>query len=119
MITEFGKALRKIRIDSGELLKDMALKLNVSPAYLSAVEMGKRNVPEGWPEIIRTNYSISTRDYQKLREYAENSKTSVRIPLDSSRSSERDLALSFAREFKNLDDEDMDKIFLILNKRRR
>ena len=38
MLTNFGKALRKLRIDNNELLKDMALKLEVTVSYLSAVE---------------------------------------------------------------------------------
>ena len=48
MLTEFGKFLRKIRIDRQELLRDMAGTLGVSVAYLSAVENGKRNVPVSW-----------------------------------------------------------------------
>ena len=44
MLTEFGKALRRIRLDNDELLKDMADKLKVSSAYLSAVENGKKNL---------------------------------------------------------------------------
>ena len=46
MLTEFGKCLRKIRIDKAELLKDMAEKLQVTSAYLSAVEHGKREIPD-------------------------------------------------------------------------
>ena len=49
-LTEFGKFSRKLRIDNGELLKDMAIKLNVTVSYLSAVEIGKRNIPEKWEE---------------------------------------------------------------------
>ena len=45
MITEFGKELRKLRIDRGEILKTMAEKINVTSSYLSAIECGKRNIP--------------------------------------------------------------------------
>lgn len=38
MLTEFGKLLRIIRINSGDTSKDMAKKLNLSPSYLSAIE---------------------------------------------------------------------------------
>ena len=44
MITELGKHLRKIRIDHGEILKNMADKLGVTSSFLSAVEIGKRNM---------------------------------------------------------------------------
>ena len=42
MITEYGKFLRKLRIDQGQILKTMAEKLGVSAPFLSAVENGKQ-----------------------------------------------------------------------------
>ena len=48
MITPIGKFLRKLRIDTGEILKDMAEKLHVSPSFLSAVENGKKKMPSTW-----------------------------------------------------------------------
>ena len=42
MLTEIGKFLRRYRIDNGLLLKDMAGKVGVTSAYLSAVENGKK-----------------------------------------------------------------------------
>ena len=38
MLTSLGKFLRKLRIDRGEILKDMADKLGVTVSFLSAVE---------------------------------------------------------------------------------
>lgn len=38
MLTEFGKILRIIRINSGDSSRAMAKKLNLSPSYLSAIE---------------------------------------------------------------------------------
>ena len=51
MITPFGKSLRNIRMDRGMLLKDMAQDLDVTSSYLSAVEVGKRNVSENWKDV--------------------------------------------------------------------
>ena len=42
MLTALGKELRILRISRGELLKDMACKLSITPAYLSSIENGKR-----------------------------------------------------------------------------
>ena len=42
MLTSIGRFLRKLRIDHGEILKDMADALGVSSAFLSAVENGKK-----------------------------------------------------------------------------
>lgn len=58
MLTEFGKFTRKLRIDNGELLKNMADKLGVSSSYLSSVETGKRKVPLEWADKISLLYSL-------------------------------------------------------------
>ena len=42
MTTPFGKAVRHLRDRKGVSQKDMAKALGVSPAYLSALENGKR-----------------------------------------------------------------------------
>lgn len=43
-ISEFGLLVRKLRLDHGLKMKDMAESLDVSSAYLSAVELGNRHV---------------------------------------------------------------------------
>ena len=54
MLPSIGRFLRKLRIDNGEILKDMAEALGVSSAFLSAVENGKKKMPEGWIEKLKT-----------------------------------------------------------------
>jgi transcriptional regulator with XRE-family HTH domain len=44
-MTPFGERLRRIRSERGIALKDMAAGLQVSPAYLSAMEHGHRGPP--------------------------------------------------------------------------
>lgn len=44
-MTPFGAKLRALRLSRGITLKDMAASLNVSAAYLSALEHGKRGRP--------------------------------------------------------------------------
>jgi transcriptional regulator with XRE-family HTH domain len=44
-MTPFGAAVRKIRKERGITQKAMASALGVSPAYLSALESGKRGKP--------------------------------------------------------------------------
>ena len=51
-MTELGIALRKIRLDKHELLREMAAKLNVSSAFLSAVETGKKRPPANFVNKI-------------------------------------------------------------------
>lgn len=65
-LTEFGKFLRKLRIDNGELLKDMAIKLNVTPFFLSMVETGKRSIPKKLEEEIKETYSLNLEQKEEL-----------------------------------------------------
>ena len=44
MVTQLGKILRIIRVNTGDSMRTMAGKLGVSVSYLSAIENGKRNV---------------------------------------------------------------------------
>ena len=44
-MTPFGEALRQLRERKGVSQKEMAAAIGVSPAYLSALEHGKRGLP--------------------------------------------------------------------------
>ncbi len=44
-MTPFGEKMRSLRVGRGLQLKDMAAGLEVSPAYLSALEHGRRGRP--------------------------------------------------------------------------
>ena len=44
-MTPFGEAIRRLRVRKGVSQKQMAAALNVSPAYLSALEHGRRGLP--------------------------------------------------------------------------
>lgn len=106
MLTNFGKTLRKIRIDHNELLKNMAMRLNVTVAYLSAVENGKREVPDSWIELLEKEYKLSPEETRELQAYAYENKNLLKIDLVNIEKEERDLALAFARSFKTLTDEE-------------
>ena len=47
-MTPLGAKIRQLREERGISLKDMATALNVSSAYLSALEHGKRGKPTGF-----------------------------------------------------------------------
>lgn len=110
MLTEFGKALRKIRIECEELLRDMATTLGVSPAYLSAVETGKRRIPDGWVEEISIKYHLSSDKRADLLQAAENSTQEIKISLQDASSLKRGAVLTFARALDKLSDEDLKRI---------
>ena len=68
MVNEFGKILRKIRIDNGEILKDMADKLEMTSSYLSAIECGKRNIPNNLITKLQQLYNLDDEMVSKLED---------------------------------------------------
>lgn len=105
VITEFGKALRKLRIDCGEILKTMAEKLNMTSSYLSAIECGKRNIPSDLISKIVSTYDLTEVEQEILSKAYDKSLNSVEIKLNTNNEFKRDLALQFARKFDDIDDE--------------
>ena len=51
--------LKLIRYKHKESLRTMAKKLNISAAYLSAIENGVRNVPNNFHELICQTYNLT------------------------------------------------------------
>jgi len=115
MLTEFGKFCRKLRIDRGELLKHMADKLEVSSAYLSSVEIGRRNIPKQWPDLIADIYSLNDCQRKSLKKASEDSKMKINMDLTKFSSGDKNLVLSFARKFDSLDADAKEKIRIALD----
>ena len=115
MLTMFGKQLRNLRIERNQKLKDMAEKLDVTVAYLSAVENGKRVVPDSWIGIISDEYGLSNEEICELQEAAYENKNDIKINLNGANDAEMELVLSFARRFKTLSDEQVNELQKILD----
>lgn len=118
MITNFGKFLRKLRIDHNEFLKDMAARLGVTVAYLSAVEHGKRDVPDHWIPLLETVYGLTPEQVNELQTCAYENKNDIKINLSHCTPEDRELILAFARAINNLSETDKKDIYDILQKRR-
>ncbi len=116
MITSVGKFLRKLRIDSGEVLRDMANNLGVSSAFLSAVENGKKKFPEAWNEKLTEIYKLTPNQVEEMKEAIIESTSIIKLNIENASQKNRDLAVKFARNFDSIDDETRDKIFNILSK---
>jgi HTH-type transcriptional regulator, competence development regulator len=114
MVTPFGKFCRKLRIDNGELLKDMADKLGVTSSYLSAVENGKRSVPQNWLHDISKAYALSEKQIFELQKAIEESQTVLKFDLKEFSNEKKDILIAFAREHKRLDNDALEKIKKIL-----
>lgn len=114
MLTSLGKFLRTFRIQHGELLKDMAEKLDVAAAYLSSIENGKRSPSKKFINNIIESYQLDVDEIDELnRAYFE---TLDEVSFDTKNASniQRNLCISFARKFNSLSDEQIAEIKKIL-----
>ena len=116
MLTEFGKFVRKLRIDNGTVLGAMAKKIDVSSAYLSAVENGKKAISQTLLEKIIEYFSLDTEQVIELKKATDNSPVSVKFNLKDSSSDERILVSAFARQVSDLSVSRKADIFEILSK---
>lgn len=112
MLTAFGKLLRKIRIDRSLLLKDMADMLQVSAAYLSAVETGKKPVNDAFVERVAgaLGYRQGSTEYVELKVAALSSRDQIALDTAHVSPAHRDVAVAFARKFENLDQAALDRL---------
>jgi transcriptional regulator with XRE-family HTH domain len=116
VLTEFGRFLRKLRIDHGELIKDMAEKLEVTASYLSAVETGKRNIPETWADRIAKFYYLNEDDKIRLQTAALHSAKIIILPIKNAGEHKKETAVLFAREFEGMSDELLTQIRDLIKK---
>lgn len=114
MLTALGKQLRIFRIKKGELLKDMAERLNVTPAYLSSVENGKRTPTKSLITQIVKTYMLDDGEKEELMNAFYESINEVQISIESSSDDKKQLGLVFARRFDNLSKKQVDNLIKIL-----
>lgn len=118
MYTKFGEYMRVLRIRNHEVMGDVATLLNVKTSFLSAVENGKKNVPEEWIPIISKHYALSEQEKKELLESIDLSRTYYKLQTLNASSSQRELACCFARSFEELDDETAKNILKFLSNKK-
>lgn len=116
MLTELGKRLRVIRLEQNELLKDMADKLDITSAYLSSIENGKRVPTRKFINSVIDVYGLTDKDAEDILDAYFLTSEEVRIKLNEGDAEQQELGLVFARKFNQLDKDDVRKILKILKK---
>ena len=96
-ITEYGKIVRKARIDANLTMLEMAKTLGVSSAYLSALEVGRKRVSDDFltKVIAYLIEKLPDFDAEKLRDSVAISNNS--IPVDGLSVDHQFLVAGFAR----------------------
>lgn len=115
MVTQFGKKLRILRMDNGELLKDMADKLGVASSFLSAIEFGDKNVPKDFLSKLMITYQIPDEEVDEWRKAIEDSVKQTKINLQKASLAKRKAALVFSRNFDDMPEDTAKRILEIFS----
>ncbi len=119
MLTPYGKLVRKHRIDAGMTLREMATALGITPAFLSAVETGRKSVPAEMPAKVAALMELDMAEQAELQKAAELSRKDFRVRLNErATGDDREVAAMFARQFPELSEEEKEEIRKILEGRR-
>ena len=107
-MTPLGAKIRELREARGISLKEMAAALNVSSAYLSALEHGKRGRPTGFLlHRIIAFFNVIWDEAEELQRLAEMSDPKVTIDTGGLAPEATELANRLARDIGRLSPEDL------------
>ncbi|HWX01603.1 helix-turn-helix domain-containing protein [Collimonas sp.] len=100
-LTPYGLCVRKIRLELGLALKDMAASLSVSSAYLSSIELGEKalSCKVGDQALAFLAPKISAEQYDQLQTALAQSMKAV--PVSELQADERNLVAIFARRMSD------------------
>ena len=98
-LTDFGKAIRKLRIDYDTNLNELATSIGVSSAFLSAVETGKKPISAELITKITNALGLSKAEENLLTHTASQSVDNVTVRTNSPEDAE--IAFMFARRIED------------------
>ncbi len=115
-MTPFGEKLRELRATRGVLQRDMAAALAVSPAYLSALEHGRRGAPSaGLIHQICDFFGLIWDEADELRILAKLSRPRVRVDAAGLTAAQTALANRLAKSLRDLDVDTVQALVKILD----
>ena len=117
LANEVGRFLRKLRIDKGEILYDMAQKMGCSTAFISALELGKRQVTRKFRDHLCETYALPPEQRAEFDDAISLAKDKVEIGLQGLNQNSRNMLLAFARKMQTLNEEESSKLLEFLTKR--
>lgn len=110
MISKFGKCIRNIRKQENDSLRQMAIKLGISAAFLSAMEVGRKQIPLEYVEKIKGIYNLTEEQEVELENSIYETNERVPIELAAMNEAQKDVSLMFARKIKTADEDLLRKL---------
>ena len=116
-MTPFGRRLRELRAAQGMTLKQMAAALHVTPAYLSALENGRRGKPrKGLVMQVAAALGIIWDDAEELVRLSRLSDPKRRIDTAGLSPAATELANRLADDIARLSESDLKAMLEILGR---
>lgn len=109
MLSEFGKELRKLRIDHGKTLGDLGEELGVSAAFISALERGKP-VPLDFIGKVISALNLNPTEARRLEAAAARQANEVVVSMAGKDDRTKELTLAFARKLDHMSVEELQKL---------
>lgn len=114
MNTSLGKELKKLRIDLGITLMGLSQIVHLSPAFLSAIETGRKRVPDNFLDTLVANIPAVANNREKFEALINQARKEVRMQLDDANFEDAMLATALARRFRTLSAEEKQQISNLL-----
>jgi transcriptional regulator with XRE-family HTH domain len=100
MLTPFGIAVRKLRLDKGMRLLDLAKATDRSSAFISAIETGRKQIPDAYLLSVARAMKLTAVEIRELRRAAD--RTRKEVPVARLAEDQRELVAAFARKLDEL-----------------
>lgn len=113
-MTEYCRVMRTIRKKRGENLSTMADKMGCTMAFLSAMEVGKRLIPDGYLEKIIEIYELSIEEQENLAEAIIVTNKKISIDIEKLDQEHREISLAFARKINHANQKTLEELRKIL-----
>lgn len=114
-MTPFGLHLRELRKDKNVSQKEMAIALGVSPAYLSALEHGKRGTPSyAFLQRIVGYFNVIWDEAEEMQRLAQVSDPKVTINTEDLSAKATETANLLQQNISKLSDADLDQLIRLL-----
>lgn len=116
-MTPFGLFMRKLRLEHGLLLKDIAEQMDVSSAYLSALEHGKKGPASGeFVSKLESKLKLNAAQRDELRRAVRDSATNLAIPAKVTPLGFQ-AAHAFARKLPNLSEQQLRQVIALVDRK--
>ena len=109
-----GKLLKKLRIEHGERLEEMAAKLGITPSCLSAIGSGRRQLSPKLFNSLKRSYRLSASRAEQIAMAADFCRGQIKIPFKDLTDTQRQLCAILAAKIGSADRQAIAKCYRAL-----